>query len=64
MWRFLQDYGLWILLGVIFLAMQAFGFGCCGGHRHEGARGNEGKETEGESRREGAGESDRRPRAE
>jgi hypothetical protein len=30
---FLQDYGLWIALAGVFLAMQWFGMGCCGGHR-------------------------------
>jgi hypothetical protein len=31
----LQGYGLWIVLGVVFLAMHKVGMGCCGGgHRH------------------------------
>lgn len=32
--EFLTTYGLWILLGVIFVAMHRFGMGCGGGHRH------------------------------
>ncbi len=33
--EFLSSYGLWILLGVIFIAMHRFGMGCCGaGHQH------------------------------
>jgi hypothetical protein len=32
---FLQDYGLWIALAGVFVAMQWFGMGCCGGHRHK-----------------------------
>lgn len=35
MTEFIQTYGLWILLGGIFVAMHWFGMGCCGGsHRH------------------------------
>jgi hypothetical protein len=34
MGAFLQDYGLWIALGGVFVAMQWFGMGCCGGHRN------------------------------
>ncbi len=30
--EFLSNYGLWILWGGIFVAMQMFGMGCCGGH--------------------------------
>ena len=36
MGAFLQDYGLWIALGGVFVAMQWFGMGCCGGHRNRG----------------------------
>lgn len=31
---FLQNYGLWILLAGIFVAMHWFGMGCGGGHGH------------------------------
>jgi hypothetical protein len=30
--EFLQNYGLWIVLGGVFLVMHRFGMGCCGGH--------------------------------
>lgn len=30
--EFLSNYGLWILLGGVFIAMHMFGMGCCGGH--------------------------------
>jgi hypothetical protein len=33
----LQDYGLWIALGVVFLAMHWFGMGCCGRRHGNGA---------------------------
>jgi hypothetical protein len=29
--EFLQNYGLWIALGGVFLVMHRFGMGCCGG---------------------------------
>lgn len=34
--EFLSNYGLWILLGGIFVAMHMFGVGCGGhgGHQH------------------------------
>jgi hypothetical protein len=32
--EFIRSYGLWILLAGVFLAMQWFGMGCGGGHRH------------------------------
>jgi hypothetical protein len=33
--EFLSNYGLWIVLGGIFVAMHLFGMGCCGGgHDH------------------------------
>jgi hypothetical protein len=35
---FLQNYGLWILLGGVFVAMHWFGMGCCGGHSHRRPR--------------------------
>jgi len=47
MTEFLQNYGLWILLGVIFLAMNWFGLGCCGGghsHRRDAGKGDTGAE--------------------
>jgi hypothetical protein len=30
--EFFSNYGLWIVLGGIFVAMHMFGMGCCGGH--------------------------------
>jgi hypothetical protein len=30
--EFLSSYGLWIVLGGIFVVMHMFGMGCCGGH--------------------------------
>lgn len=44
---FLQSYGLWILLGGVFLAMHWFGMGCGGGHRRGGPREEEGKPADG-----------------
>lgn len=44
---FLQSYGLWILLGGVFLAMHWFGMGCGGGHRHRGPREEERKPADG-----------------
>ncbi len=42
--EFVEKYGIWILLGGIFLAMHWFGgMGCGGGHRH-GAESDEGVE--------------------
>lgn len=43
MGEFLQNYGLWILLGGIFVAMHAFGMGCGGhgGHQHGGGKKDE-----------------------
>ncbi len=32
MTEFFSSYGLWILLGGVFVAMHMFGMGCCGGH--------------------------------
>lgn len=32
--EFISTYGLWILLGVVFIAMHRFGMGCGGGHDH------------------------------
>lgn len=46
---FLQSYGFWILLAGVFLAMQWFGMGCGGGHRHGAPR-----EDERDSREEAA----------
>lgn len=59
MWEFFQNYGLWIVLGVIFLAMHRFGLGCCGGHDHGPGRGGDGEE-ESKHKKEGAGQSSRR----
>lgn len=40
--EFLSTYGLWILLVGIFVAMHAFGMGCCGrGRRHPEGRGTQ-----------------------
>ncbi len=38
--EFLSNYGLWILLGGIFVAMHMFGMGCGGhgGHQHGSQR--------------------------
>jgi len=45
---FLQNYGLWILVGAVFLAMHWFGMGCGGGHArrcgHEDRSGKPGDE--------------------
>ena len=38
MTEFLSNYGIWILLGGIFVAMHMFGMGCCGGHQHGSKR--------------------------
>lgn len=34
--EFLQEYGLWVALGGVFVAMHWFGMGCCGRHRDAG----------------------------
>ncbi len=41
--EFLSNYGLWILLGGIFVAMHMFGMGCGGhgGHQHGSKEKNE-----------------------
>lgn len=31
---FVQTYGLWIALALVFIAMHWFGRGCCGGGHH------------------------------
>ena len=41
--EFIRNYGLWILLGVVFIAMHGFGMGCGGGHSH-GSKPAEGSE--------------------
>ena len=51
---FLQDYGLWIALGVVFIAMQWFGMGCCGGHRHRREGSDHAHPSEGPAKTEGA----------
>ena len=33
--EFVQNYGLWIVLAGVFVAMHRFGMGCCG-DRHRG----------------------------
>ena len=30
--EFLHNYGLWLVLAGVFVAMHWFGVGCCGGH--------------------------------
>ncbi|MCZ7627125.1 MAG: hypothetical protein C3F12_09095 [Candidatus Methylomirabilota bacterium] len=60
MWGFFQNYGLWIVLGVIFLVMHRFGLGCCGGHDHRPDRGSGEEEDESELKSEGGGGLDRR----
>ncbi|HWU39042.1 MAG TPA: hypothetical protein VN203_15430 [Candidatus Acidoferrum sp.] len=44
MTEFISNYGLWILLGGIFVAMHMFGMGCGGhgGHQHGSRRKDEG----------------------
>lgn len=32
--EFIRNYGLWILLAGVFVAMHWFGAGCGGSHRH------------------------------
>ncbi len=49
MMEFLQSYGLWIVLAVVFIAMHRFGVGCCGaGHRHAASDKEHGSGTAGE----------------
>jgi hypothetical protein len=63
MWGFLQAYGPWVLLGMIFLAMQWVGFGCRRGHHHGSTRDKE-QEAKAESSKpqeEGAGQWNRPP---
>lgn len=38
--EFIRSYGLWILLGVIFVALHRLGMGCGGGHAYGGERGD------------------------
>jgi len=34
--EFFETYGLWFVLGAVFLLMNLFGMGCCGArHRHQ-----------------------------
>ena len=40
--EFLSNYGLWIVLGGIFVAMHMFGMGCCGGGHQHGSKRKEG----------------------
>ena len=49
--EFFSNYGLWIVLAGVFLAMHWFGMGCCGrgGHRH-GSKPKEGAPDEHPSR--------------
>ncbi len=44
--EFLSDYGLWIVLGGIFVAMQLFGMGCCGGGHDHGQKRKEERDDE------------------
>ena len=53
MGAFLQDYGLWIALGGVFIAMQWFGMGCCGGHRHRRDDDRPGPSAEGPAKPQG-----------
>jgi hypothetical protein len=39
--EFVQNYGLWIALAGVFVAMHWFGMGCCGGHRKPPAQRNQ-----------------------
>jgi hypothetical protein len=32
--EFLHNYGLWLVLAGVFIAMHRFGIGCCGGGHH------------------------------
>lgn len=50
---FLEDYGLWIALGGVFLAMQWFGMGCCGGHRKRREDGRSDSPSEGAAKTKG-----------
>jgi hypothetical protein len=43
--EFIQNYGLWIALAGVFVAMHWFGRGCCGGRQRQG----QGQRTEGRS---------------
>lgn len=54
MWEFFQNYGLWIVLGVVFLVMYRFGRGGCDGHDHGPGHGSNGEE-ESKHKKEGAG---------
>lgn len=60
MWEFFQNYGLWIVLGLIFVAMQWFGSGCCGGDGHKSDRGTDDDKKESKLQNRNAGQSDRR----
>lgn len=51
---FLQEYGLWIALAGVFVAMQWFGMGCCGGHRHRREDGRADHGTDEAAKTEGA----------
>jgi hypothetical protein len=51
---FLQDYGLWIALAGVFIAMQWFGMGCCGGHRNRREESSRPAPSEGATKSEGA----------
>jgi hypothetical protein len=50
---FLQDYGLWIALAGVFVAMQWFGMGCCGGRRSPREDGRTGHPPDGAAKAEG-----------
>jgi hypothetical protein len=43
--EFVQNYGLWIALAGVFVAMHWFGRGCCGGRQGQGQ--GQGQGTEG-----------------
>lgn len=40
--EFVQAYWLWIVLAGVFVAMNWFGMGCCGGGHHGSPTGNPG----------------------
>jgi hypothetical protein len=42
--EFLQNYGLWIALAGVFVAMHWFGMGCCGGRQRQGREHGHGTE--------------------
>ena len=47
--EFLRSYGIWILLAAVFIGMQWFGMGCCGGGH--GSKGDEPPAKPGEEKK-------------